>query len=60
MCKVHIENIKCNVKGCKERHPKVYKWFQREAGCRRVNCDCLHANLAQNVTKKLNIFHSLY
>jgi hypothetical protein len=33
---------------CKERHPKVCKWFVKEVGCKRENCDFLHVTLATN------------
>ena len=38
--------MKCNEKDCNKRHPKNCKWFQKEVGCRRNNCDFLHVTLA--------------
>ena len=53
ICKTHIENMKCKVKECSRRHPKACKWYQREVGCTRLNCEYLHFTLAEteNVTK---------
>ena len=48
ICKTHIETQKCNLKGCRERHPKVCKWYNRETGCRRQDCDFLHVTLASD------------
>ena len=45
-CKNHLESQKCQVKLCKERHPKVCKWFIKEVGCKRDNCDFLHVTFA--------------
>ena len=41
-CQKHLETLKCTVKECKDRHPKVCKWFTREVGCKRQHCDFLH------------------
>ena len=54
ICKVYLKDGKCNVKGCKERHPRVCKWYLRDVGCKRQNCNFLHDTLAntENVAKK--------
>ena len=51
ICKTHLEEQKCKEKGCRERHPKACKWFQRDIGCKRLNCQYLHVTLAENDTK---------
>ena len=48
ICKTHLENQKCSFKSCRERHPKVCKWYNRETGCRRRDCDFLHVTLASD------------
>ena len=37
-------------------HSEVCKWFQQEAGCRRVNWDFLHAYLSENVKNETEYF----
>ena len=46
ICKRHMENQKCNLKGCTDRHPKICKWYNQEVGCRRKYCDFIHVTLA--------------
>ena len=46
ICEIHLESLKCTIKGCKRRHPKTCKWFSREVGCKRQNCDFLHGTRA--------------
>ena len=48
VCKVYLEEGKCNQKQCKNRHPKVCKWLKRESGCKRADCDYLHVTLARD------------
>ena len=48
--------LKCKDRTCRERHPKGCKWFQREVGCRRINCAFLHTNLATNAVKESEYF----
>ena len=40
------ETFKCNVKECKYRHPQICKWFTKEVGCKRQNCDFIHVTPA--------------
>jgi hypothetical protein len=47
ICKTHLEKLKCKEKGCRGRHPKACKWFQRDVGCKRLNCEYLHVMLAK-------------
>ena len=42
ICKSHLQNLNCKLKGCRERHPKACKWFQRDVGCKRTDCEFLH------------------
>ena len=46
VCKKHLENLRCTGKGCRERHPKMCKWYQKEIGCKRIDCEFLHVTLA--------------
>ena len=46
ICQRHLENLKCSEKNCNKRHSNQCKWFQKEVGCRRSNCDFLHETLA--------------
>ena len=47
ICQNHLDTLNCNLKGCKKRHPKVCKWFQKDVGCKREeNCDFLHVTSA--------------
>ena len=55
ICKLYLENRKCDRGNCQERHPKVCKfWMKNKAGCKRGTlCAFLHFNLApkyQNTT----------
>ena len=63
ICKPHldVEKLKCKDKGCKGRHPKVCKWFQRDIGCTHINCEYLHFILAktENESKHLMIIKVL-
>jgi TolA-binding protein len=45
-CEKHLENFKCNEKGCMRRHPKLCKWFNNEGGCRRNYYDFMHVTHA--------------
>ena len=47
ICKTHQEQQKCKDKGCRGRHPKSFKWFQRDIGCKRLNCQYLHVTLVE-------------
>jgi hypothetical protein len=47
ICKIHLEKQKCKDKGCRGRHPKACRWFQRDIGCKRRNCEYLHVFLAK-------------
>ena len=44
ICQSYLEGKKCEMKQCKNRHPKVCKyWSKSKAGCRREGfCDFLH------------------
>ena len=35
-------------KSCTGRHPKVCKWYEREVGCKRTDCDFFHGTLARH------------
>ena len=48
ICIVYLEGGRCDMKACKERHPKICKWSQVSSGCRRQNCDYLHITLASD------------
>jgi hypothetical protein len=48
ICKSHLESPKCMVKGCRSRHPKSCKWFKKEVGCKRNNCEFLHVTYARD------------
>ena len=45
-CKIYLEEGKCDIKQCKNRHPKICKWWQGKQGCKRDDCDYLHVTLA--------------
>ena len=47
VCKTHLEKQKCKENGCRGRHPRACKWFQRDIGCKRVDCGYLHVILAE-------------
>ena len=44
--KKHVETFKCTVKEYKYRHPQICKWFTKEVGCKRPNCDFIHVTPA--------------
>ena len=46
-----MKSLKCTVKGCNYRHPKTCKWFSKEVGCRRNDCEFLHGTLAKSDDK---------
>ena len=50
ICKIYLENKKCDDKSCMDRHPKVCKyWLKNRSGClRKTSCDYLHVTLVQN------------
>ena len=52
ICQIHVKSLKCTIKGCKNRHPKTCKWFNREVGCKRQNCDFLHVTHAGDDQKE--------
>ena len=45
MCRTYKESKRCKDRGCGGRHPRACKWFQRDVGCRRLNCDYLHVKI---------------
>ena len=47
-CKIYLEEGKCERKQCKDRNPKICKWWQGRRGCKRYDCDNLHATLARD------------
>ena len=51
VCQYYLKGEKCTKKSCKQRHPKVCKWWQG-GGCKRQNCDYLHVTLASDDGKK--------
>ena len=53
MCRTYKESKRCKDRGCGGRHPRACKWFQRDVGCRRLNCDYLHVKT--NVAKNENL-----
>ena len=47
ICQDHLETLDCELKGCKNRHPKVWKWFRKAGGCNREeNLEFLHVTSA--------------
>ena len=44
-CKNVLDGKNCDDKLCKDRHPKICKWWQGQSGCRRENCDYLHSDV---------------
>ena len=51
ICKTYLEGKKCNDKNCKNRHPKVCKWWLR-GECGRNNCEYLHVTLVHDDDKQ--------
>ena len=50
ICKIYLEEKKCNDKTCADRHPKVCKWWL-EGKCRRNDCEYLHVTLVRDDDK---------
>ena len=48
ICRTYVEGKKCFQSRCQKRHPKVCKWWLGKAGCKRDDCNYLHATLAQD------------
>ena len=51
ICKTHLEGRKCKENSCKDRHPKVCKWWMK-GGCRRTDCEYLHVTLIHDDDKQ--------
>ena len=53
ICKVYLENKKYEKDKCRDRHPKLCKfWLKGRSGCKRdSSCDFLHATLDIYKTK---------
>ena len=47
ICKPYLEGRKCKENACKDRHPKVCKWWLK-GGCRRTDCAYLHVTLVHD------------
>ena len=47
--------MNCKLKGCKNRHPIVCKWFRESVGCiRGENCEFLHGTSACDDGDEIN------
>ena len=47
ICKTYLEGRKCEEAACKDRHPKVCKWWLK-GGCKREDCAYLHVTLVHD------------
>ena len=53
VCKEYLEDFKCGVKDCPDRHPAVCKWLKSKYGCKRAEeCDYLHVTLASDEVER--------
>ena len=49
ICKEYLKNMKCELKDCVDRHPKICKWLKTKLGCQRgEEFDYLHVTLAND------------
>ena len=58
VCNDYLKGEKCTKRYCKERHPKVCKWWQG-GGCKREDCEYLHVTLVSDDGKKYNAHEDL-
>lgn len=58
VCQNYLKGEKCTEKSCKQRHPKVCKWWQG-GGCKIQDCDYLHVTLVSDDRKTNNAHEDL-